>query len=148
MRCSVTARNTRVAISRAVPTAVFLGGGFWFFIGCCCVAMPMRGSGDGPAYLAAAVAGVTPTIVLAGLPALDSEVFENAVRYDGGPLFTAILSCIFGTWGWFVLGNAWAQSAHDAFNAEANRTEPRLPEPRRPGQLEPWDDEPIDDGRT
>jgi ABC-type transport system involved in multi-copper enzyme maturation permease subunit len=145
MRCSATARNTRIAIARAVPTAIFLGGGFWFFVVCCCIAAPMRGASDGPEYILAAIAGITPPVVLAGLPALDSEVFDLP-RRGLGPIYTALLSAVAGGVGWFFLGNLWSESARDAFNVEANRTEPKPPEPRRPGQLEPWDDEPIDDG--
>jgi len=146
IRSSVTARNTRLAVARALPTAIFLGGGYWFFLGCCCMGVGARGAGEGLAYLSAAVAGITPPAVLGGLPALDSEVFRNASSRSMGFLVTALLSAAAGVAGWLALANAWAESARHSFNVEANRnpSDPEFPRRLARHQLEPWDDDSTD----
>ena len=122
LRCSVTARNARVAIARAIPAAVFLGGGFWFFLGCCCVGMRGAGDGEALAYVAAGISGVTPAFVLAGLPALDAEVLRTAHARGIATIATALCSCVVGLAGWFALAGGWRQQTLDLFDAEANRT--------------------------
>jgi ABC-type transport system involved in multi-copper enzyme maturation permease subunit len=124
LRCSVTARNARVAIARAVPAAIFLGGGYWFFLGFCCFGIGARGAGEAVAYATAGVVGVTPPFVLGGLPALDSEVLHdmNRSRQAISILATMMCSGVVGVAGWFFLGRMWAETTQTLFDAEANRT--------------------------
>jgi hypothetical protein len=121
VRISVTARNARVAISRAVPAAIFLGGGFWFVLGGCCLGIGPRGGGDGLAHLFAIIAGMTPPFVLTGLPAVDSELLSNISRYGGGEFVSAVIGAIGGLALWGGAGWAWSGSAHAAAAADTNR---------------------------
>jgi hypothetical protein len=122
VRISVRARNARVAISRAVPMAIFLGGGFWFVLGGCCLGIGLRGGGgDGLAHVFAMIAGATPPFVLAGLPAVDAEFLHNVTRYGGGEFVSMMIGAVGGLGLWRAGGWAWSGSAHAAAATDTNR---------------------------
>jgi hypothetical protein len=126
--CSVTARNTRLAIGRAIPLALLIGGGFWIFPGCCGVCLGAgggRGIGElllnGYAFLA----GFTPPAVLGGVTAVDFEVIHEATRpgpyRDRSPLVSLVCGGIFGTGAWVWAVFALRLKATALFEKEANR---------------------------
>ncbi|MCE9561048.1 MAG: ABC transporter permease [Planctomycetes bacterium] len=134
--CSASARSSRIAIGHAVPYALFLGGGYWFVLGCCCAgaSFGMRG-GDGEVLLIPMgfVAGLTPAISLALTPAIGLEVLHDMPSRSWGGAFAYALGMGLGIVGWMWLAAVWADSAHDKFAHEANRDE-EIPgaTPRRP----------------
>ena len=134
IRCSVTARNTRAAISRAVPIAIFVGGGYWFFLGCCCMGIGFRGGGEAIANLGGFVLGATPPFVLGGLPAVDAELFEHLGRRDASMFLAMLVGGVVGIGGWFGAGRALQAQSQEMFDVEANRTRseqrPALTPPR------------------
>lgn len=142
--CSVTARNTRIAIARAVPLAVLGGGGFWVVFGClggCCMMGGDSGGGRLMGYIAAFLAGFTPPVMLGGLSALEFSYMEDVAKAsarDGTAITSLVCGAFFGTGVWYFILASLRERATALFNAEANRntgyhhTDPD--EPREP----PW----------
>lgn len=135
--CSVTARNTRLAIARAVPLAVLAGGGFWVVPGCFGACLGIGGgSGMGEllGYGAAFVAGFTPPVMLGGLSALDGEVLKDMTRGPrGGSTFgTLVCGALFGTMTWLLIAGGLRDKAAALFDAEANRVTERGTDPDDP----------------
>jgi hypothetical protein len=123
IRISVTAPNSRTAITRAVPAAVFLGGGFWFFLSGCGFVLLPGGNREGIDLIRAFFAGTTPPAVLAGFPALDRE--SLGIYGPDVPLVAAV-SCgvVVGLAGWYLLGNLWRMHALALARAEPIRRQP------------------------
>ncbi len=152
--CSAAARSSRVAIGQAVPMALFLGGGYWFILGCCCAGVGIGGGGEVLAFPMAFTAALTPGVVLALTPAIDLEVLREVTRDSIGPfgigiVISVVAGYVCGTVGCMLLGAAWADKAHAKFAREANReeeipgTRPRRsrPAPRQEDRRESWDNE-------
>ncbi|MBA4188006.1 MAG: hypothetical protein C0467_08300 [Planctomycetaceae bacterium] len=145
--CSADARSSRVAIGRAVPTALLLLGGYWFVLGCCCAGAGWSGAGELVGYASLFIAACTPVVVLAALPAMDSEILLSS--RDGILtvwFLTGVAGVVVGTVGWGWLAMIWSEKAHAAFAKEANRdheipgARPRGPRsaPQQGGQLDNW----------
>jgi hypothetical protein len=132
---SVPAKNSRAAIAKALPTALFLGGGYWLLAGCCCVGLSVgrtRGSEDLFEAVGGFLLGMTPPFVLAGLPALDGEVLRDALKH-GRTLFGAmVVGAVCGGLGWRFFGYEWCENSCRAFAADSNRDADDIPVTRRP----------------
>jgi hypothetical protein len=134
--CSVTARNTRVAIARAVPLAILVGGGFWMVLGCfgaCLGAGGGSGTGELLGHAGVFLLGFTPPVVLGGLPALDPKTIEDITRSNRGQSVLGSMACggVFGIGAWVLLAIRLHEKARELFEREANR-----------GQRERWPDNP------
>jgi ABC-type transport system involved in multi-copper enzyme maturation permease subunit len=140
--CSVTARNTRVAIARAIPLALLMGGGFWIVPGCfgsCLAIVGGRGISELLGYGAAFLFGFTPPAMLGGLSALDAELLRDMNRGSRGTATFTTLVCgaVFGTGTWVWITLALRLKATALFDKEANRN------PGRRGfDPDDWDDGP------
>jgi ABC-type transport system involved in multi-copper enzyme maturation permease subunit len=135
LRYSVKARNSRVAIARAVPLAIFLGGGFWVILGCCAFGIGNAGGGrQGFLYIGAFAAGITPPFVLAGAPAVDFEVLRDIGRHGEAMAAFSSLVCggVLGALGWTLLAGFWSQEALSIFAKETNRRADELPQATPP----------------
>jgi hypothetical protein len=145
---SVRARNSRLAIARAVPLAIFLGGGYWIVLGCCCAGIGLSGGrgGDGEVLstVAAFVAGATPPVVLAGGPAVDSELLRDINRTSRGQgVFGAlVLGTATSAVLWSLFARFWFNESLAAFVKETNRSRDELPATTRPTPVPPWIDPP------
>jgi hypothetical protein len=125
VRCSIDARNTRIAIARAVPLAILAGGGFWLPLFCCGAIVSFGGNAREPVgYLAAFIAGGTPPFLLTGLAALDFKMLDRMAGPHNNDTTTFLcMSCgaIIGTIGWGFLAATLLKGAHIALTKEANR---------------------------
>jgi ABC-type transport system involved in multi-copper enzyme maturation permease subunit len=113
--CSVTARSTRVAIARAVPAALFAGGGFWLIPGCCGM-LSMVGGGPGGrdellTYAATFLLGFTPPVVLGGLPAMEFSYLHDIGPYAGSHVVALGCGGVFGTGAWVLIGTGFHNHA-------------------------------------
>jgi hypothetical protein len=124
--CSVAARSARVAIARAVPAALFAGGGFWLVPGCCgalCMAggPGSRGLGELFAHAATFLLGFTPPVVLGGLPALEFSHFREIRREGMSYVGAAAFGGVVGTWVWVLIGTAFRDRALTLFAQSGGR---------------------------
>lgn len=119
LRFSVSARNSRVAIGRAVPAAIFIGGGFWIVLACC--VFGVGSLGREMEIPIAFVMGLTPPFVLGGLPAIDAEFLRTTRNYDRGFFAGVVVGGACGIVGWGLLANLWLQQARAGFAGDANR---------------------------
>ena len=133
--CSANPRTARAAITRAVPQAILYGGGFWLFLGCCCLGGALGGPagalGEAIGHLAAFIAGFTPAAVLGGLPAVDDEVLNRRGSGPDSYMFATAVGVIFGTMTWCFAALSLRDKAHERMATDANRVG-ELP-PRRLG---------------
>jgi ABC-type transport system involved in multi-copper enzyme maturation permease subunit len=130
IRCSVIARTSRVALTRAVPLALFLAGGFWIVLGGCCAGIGIAGGGtrylgavDGLVYITSFITGTTPAFVLAGLPALDAELLKDMTDNSrGAGIFASlVLGGVVGAVGWTLLAALWSNWARAQLEDKTNR---------------------------
>ncbi len=123
--CSVRARNSRVAIARAVPLAIFLGGGYWIVMWCCSVGIGIAGrrpgNGDGLVYITAFIAGITPPVVLAGLPAVDFRFLKELNGRGATAFGSLVFGGAVGALVWALLAGLWREQALVLLSEEANR---------------------------
>lgn len=147
--CSVTARNTRVAIARAVPLALLVGGGFWVVFGCFGACLGIGGGSEVGrllGYSAAFLAGFTPPFMLGGLSALEFSYLKDvsdATDRQATTLGSLVCGTFVGTGVWLFAAGALREKAIALFDAEANRTPiGRGTDPEQPVEL-PWFRVPI-----
>ena len=139
--CSVTARTTLIATVRAILAALFIGGGFWMVLVCCCV-MPIEYSGAGRGMrggietVAQLLAGCTPSFVVGWLP------MNEFGRNDLGPFHSiegelGVMAPVIGLMIWAGLSGVFALLSWEAFRRDSLRTDTARrrrppPRPRRP----------------
>jgi ABC-type transport system involved in multi-copper enzyme maturation permease subunit len=130
--CSCTARNTLIASIRVMMAGLFLSGGFWFVLACCCF-MPLsigRGNGDVAEFIGTSFLSLTPPFVSGWLPldAFDRGAmgpFHPDERRSFGPY-----GVVFGFFLWIGFAATIAVMSMGAFQKLANRnTSDGLPEP-------------------
>jgi hypothetical protein len=129
--CSCTARTTLIASIRVMMAGIFLSGGFWFVLICCCF-MPMslgsfRGN-DGPEIIATFFAALSPPFVMGWLPLNSFD--KNAMgpfHPDERPHF-GVLAVAVGFFIWAFFGVMTAIASMKAFQKQANRIFDGLPE--------------------
>lgn len=136
--CSITSRTTLIATVRALMIAVFIGGGFWFFLVICC-GIPLglvfrRSDLDLEDHVVQILMGWTPPFVAGWMPLMGYD------RRDLGPFSweedTGIgpLSPVLGFFVWFGLAWILGLMSWQAFRRVSNRTQDvldgRLPRPQ------------------
>ena len=133
--CSCTARNTLIASVRVMIAGLFLAGGFWLLLACCCF-LPMGigrvGARDGPELVASFFLAQTPPFVIGWFPMMDFTRGDMGPFHPderpGGGIFFVTLS--FFVWAGFAALMAVASMA--SFQKLANRADDGLPQPKVP----------------
>lgn len=129
--CSCTARNTLIASIRVMMAGLFLSGGFWLVLACCCF-MPLsigRGGGDVAEFIATSFLAITPPFVSGWLPldAFDRGAmgpFHPDERRSVGPFGVVV-----GFFFWIGFALTVMMMSIGAFQKQANRnTSESLPE--------------------
>jgi hypothetical protein len=115
-----------VAIARAVPLAIFLGGGFWFVLGCCCVGLASGpGRSEATAHFTIFVLGFTPPAVLGGLPIFDFDVLRDMGHIRSEFVASGVCGGVIG-WGvWYAVAMNYKRAA--LAELEANRHASKVP---------------------
>jgi ABC-type transport system involved in multi-copper enzyme maturation permease subunit len=133
--CSCTARTTLIASIRVMMAGLFLAGGFWLVLGCCCF-LPMSigrmSARDGPELVATFFLAHTPPFVAGWMPMMDFSrgdmgPFHPEERPGGGLFFVALSLFV---WAGFAAFTAIASMT--AFQKLANRANDGLPQPAAP----------------
>lgn len=121
IRSSITARNSRAAIARAVPQALFLGGGYWLVIGCCMMGCAFSSArGDGLMYFSAFVVGATPPCVLGMGPLVNFELLSRIGSEESRIAVSLTSGWGVGMIAWLLLANVFSDNARRNFAAQAN----------------------------
>lgn len=122
--CSCTARNTLIASIRVMMAGIFLSGGFWFVLACCCF-LPMSigrmSSRDGPEIVGVSFLAMTPPFVMGWLP-LNSFNRDAMGPFhpDERPHFGVVAVAI-GFFIWAGFGLIAALASMKSFRIQANR---------------------------
>jgi ABC-type transport system involved in multi-copper enzyme maturation permease subunit len=121
--CSCTARNTLIASIRVMMAGLFLSGGFWLVLACCCF-MPLGiGSGNGEAarFISSGFLALTPPFVSGWLPLDDFDrgamgPFHPDERDGVGPFGVVV-----GFFFWIGFALSVMMMSIGAFQKQANR---------------------------
>ena len=125
--CSITSRTTLIATVRALMIAVFIGGGFWFFLGVCC-ALPLsvtfrHSELDVFEHVAQILYGWTPPFVVGWLPLHSYERRDTGIfSWDEG-VGIGPLSPVLGFFVWFGLSWVLGLMSWQAFRRVSNRAQ-------------------------
>lgn len=135
--CSITSRTTLIATVRALMIAVFIGGGFWFFIGVCC-AVPINimfrnSDADVFNHFVQILMGWTPPFVVGWMPLLGYERRDLGIFGWDEDMGIGPLSPVLGFFVWFGLAWVLGLMSWQAFRRVSNRAQDvldgRLPKP-------------------
>ncbi len=135
---SITSRTTLIATIRTIMIALFVAGGFWIFIGLCCM-LPIGLILDRPdvnalEYVLNLLLGCTPPFVLGWMPLLEYTHREMGLFSWEESRSLGPLNPVVGFFVWFGLNWVFGLLSWQAFRKATNRTRDvladRLPRPR------------------
>jgi ABC-type transport system involved in multi-copper enzyme maturation permease subunit len=147
---SITSRTTLIATIRTIMLSLFLVGGFWVFVGLCCV-MPLTIATDRSDlrfldYGANLLAGCTPPFVVGWMPLMEYDRSNMGIFHWDESRSLGPLNPVIGFFLWFGLNWAFGLLSWQAFRKATNRARDTLAAtlPRRydPAQDDDEDEKP------